>query len=333
MNNTHLKDAERSQIYILLGKGYSHRDIGAALGRPQSSISREIKRNITKGKYDPHIAKLKARNRRKCSKYQGMKIEDRPESKKYIIARLNACWTPEEIAGRIKEIDIHIPYVSAKGIYKWLYSVWGQRYCRLLPKQRCKPRRRRKKKKTKREMIPNRVGIEHRSIEANERTEFGHFEEDTVISGRKTKSKAALAVFCERKARYSKLSKMNNMKPQTHVEAQKKMAHGLKMKTITYDNGIENKHHEEVAKHFKVNTFFCNPYSSWEKGTVENTNGRIRRFIPKGADIATYSHTQIQIIEDWLNHTPRKCLDFRTPYEIMKKNLRFISPPSDAFEG
>jgi IS30 family transposase len=332
MKNTHLEDAERSQIHILLGKGYSHRDIGDALGRPQSSISREIKRNITKGKYDPRAAKLKARNRRKCSKYQGMKVEKRPKSKVYIIAALKAQWTPEEIAGRLKKVDTHIPYVSAKGIYKWLYSVWGQQYCSLLPKQRSKPRKR-QKKKPKREMIPNRIGIEYRPVKANNRTEFGHFEEDTIVSGRKTKSKAALAVFCERKARYSKLRKMKNMKPTTHVKAQRNMAHGLKMKTITYDNGIENKNHEDVAKELKVTTFFCNPYSSWEKGMVENTNGRIRRFIPKGADIATYSHQQIQIIEDWLNHTPRKCLDFRTPYEIMKKNLRFISSPTDAFEG
>lgn len=333
MKNTHLNDAERSQIYILSEKGYSHRDIGDALGRPQSSISREIKRNITNGKYDPRIARLKARNRRRYSKYQGMKVEGRPESKAYIIVALEAHWTPEEIAGRLKKVDTHIPYVSAKGIYKWIYSVWGQAYCHLLPKQRCKPKKRNKKKKTKREMIPNRVGIEQRPIEANERTEFGHFEEDTVVSGKKTKSKVALAVLCGRKSRYSRLKKMKDMKPKTHVEAQKKMTKGLKMKTITYDNGIENKNHEEVAQHLKVSIFFCNPYSSWEKGTVENTNGRIRRFIPKGADIATYSHSQIQIIEDWLNHTPRKCLNFLTPYEILKQNLRFISSPSDAFEG
>ena len=116
------------------------------------------------------------------------------------------------------------------------------------------------------------------------------------------------------------------MKPETHAEAQKKMARGLKMETITYDNGIENKNHEQLAKQLHVSTFFCNPYSSWEKGTVENTNGRIRRFIPKGADIAQYSHQQIAKIEHWLNHTPRKCLNFRTPYEIMTQNLRFISP-------
>lgn len=84
----------------------------------------------------------------------------------------------------------------------------------------------------------------------------------------------------------------------------------------------------------QIKTYFCRPYHSWEKGTIENTNGRIRRFIPKGADLSTYSDTEIQIIEDWLNHTPRKCLNYETPYEIMQKNLRFISThPSGAFQG
>jgi len=274
----------------------------------------------------PKRAKAKARNRRKLSKYQGMKVNERQELETYITSKLRLKWAPEEIAGRLKEVDKHLPYISGKGIYKWLYSAYGQKYCHLLPKQRCKPRKRRKKN-PKREMIPNRVGIEHRPVKANERTEFGHFEEDTMVSGRKTKSKAALAVFCERKARYSKLKGMRNMKPKTHVRAQKKMAKTLRMKTITYDNGIENKNHEEVATELSVRTFFCNPYSSWEKGTVENTIGRIRRFIPKGADVSKYTDKQIQKIEDWLNHTPRKCLNYRTPYEIMQKNLRFISSP------
>ena len=176
-------------------------------------------------------------------------------------------------------------------------------------------------------MIPNRVGIEQRPEKATKRLEFGHFEEDTMVSSRRSKGKAALAVLCDRKARYTKLGLMKNMKPKIHVRAQKKMAKTLLMKTITYDNGIENKNHEEIALALKVRTFFCNPYASYEKGTVENTIGRIRRFIPKGANLDLYSPKQIQQIEDWLNHTPRKCLNYLTPYEIMQKNLRFISSP------
>lgn len=333
MAHTHITDAERLEISILFGKGYSHRDIGNTMGRSHTSIGREIIRNSVNGEYQPIKAKLKSRVRRKQSKYQGMKVRVRPELEIYIIERLKLYWTPEEIAGRLKQVDIHLPYISAKGIYKWLYSAWGQAYCNLLPKKRHRPKRKRGKK-IKREMIPNRIPIHSRPVEANNRSEFGHFEEDTMVSGKRTKSKAALAIFCGRKARYSRLSKMKDMKPKTHVKAQQKMAKGLKMKTVTYDNGIENKQHEKIAKTLKVGTFFCDPYSSWQKGSVENTIGRIRRFIPKGSDVAKFTHQQIAGIEHWLNHTPRKCLNFKTPHEIMAENLRFISPnPSGAFEG
>lgn len=333
MAHTHLTDAERLEMSILFEKGYSRRDIGSALGRSHTSIGREINRNSAKGEYQPKSAKMKARIRRKQSKYQGMKVRERPELQGYITAKLELQWTPEEIAGRLKKVDTHLPYISGKGIYKWLYSSWGQAYCHLLPKKRHKPRKKRTKK-VKREMIPNRISFHIRPVGANDRSEFGHFEEDTMVSGKRTKSKVALAIFCERKGRYSRLSKMNNMKPITHVKAQQKMSKGLKMETVTYDNGIENKQHEKVAKMLNVRTFFCDPYASWQKGTVENTIGRIRRFIPKGADINQFTHRQIADIEYWLNHTPRKCLNFKTPYEIMAENLRFISTnPSGAFEG
>lgn len=334
MKHKHLADAERLEIGILLGKGYSLRDIGKALVRDHTSIGREIKRNSVKGAYNPHAARIKARIRRRNSKYQGMKIESNSILKSYVIRHLEAHWTPEEISGRLKEEDKSLPYVSAKGIYRWLYSAYGQKYCFFLPKKRFKPKRKRLKKKTKRHLIPNRIGIENRPKEASERLEFGHFEVDTMVSGKRTKSKAAVSVACERKARYSRLRKIPNLKPKCHNNALKKMSRGLKISTFTWDNGIENRNHEELITVLNIQNYFCNPYHSWEKGTVENTIGRIRRFIPKGADISVYSNEDIQKIEDWLNHTPRKCLKYKTPYEIMKENLRFISShPSGAIEG
>lgn len=331
---THITDADRSEISILLHKGHSYRDIAKALNKDHTSIGREIRRNSAKGVYSPLVAKVKARKRRMESKYQGMKVEDSEKTKQYIITCLKLHQTPEEIAGRMKQIDTHIPYVSHEGIYKWLYSSRGQKYCYFLPTQRFTPRKKRGKT-TERSLIPNRVGIENRPAGANNRTRYGHFETDTIVSGKKTNSKAALDILIERKARYSRLKKIPNLKPDTNNEALKNMGKGLKMNTLTYDNGIENRHHEKLAISLNIQTYFCNPYSSWEKGTIENTNGRIRRFIPKGADLNNYSDIQIQAIEDWLNHTPRKCLNYRTPYEIMLKNNRFISllNPSGAFEG
>lgn len=324
MAHHHFTSAERIEISILTKKGYSNRAIALELGCSHTSIGRELKRNAMKKGYDARSAKLKARVRRKQSKYQGMRIQDRPELRAYIIKYLEKHWTPEEIAGRLKKIDTHLPYVSAKGIYKWLYSAWGQKYCSLLPKQRYRPKRR-KEKKVKREMIPNRTGIEERPEEANSRSEYGHLETDTAVSGKKTGSTAALTLLHDRKARFTRLKKIPNLKPATNAGALTTIGKTMTCLTITHDNGIENKNHEDVAEALSIKTFFCNPYSSWEKGSVENTIGRIRRFIPKGADISTYSDEDIAAIEYWLNHTPRKCLGFKTPYEVMCENNLLLS--------
>lgn len=317
----HITKSERIEISILLGKGYSIRAIAKAMSRCHTSISREISNHSVNKKYIPGEANNKAKTKRRLSKYQGMKIEDRPELRKYILEKLKEYCTPEQIAGRIKHVDTYLEYVSAKSIYKWLYSSRGQRYCNLLAKQRYEPKKH-ARNKTKQQMIPNRTGIEKRSLEANNRSEIGHFEEDTILSGKRHKSTAALAVFCDRKTRYGKIKKMHNMSPETHVVAQEHMAKNLQIKTITYDNGPENRYHEKIAHNLKVQTFFCNPYHSWEKGSVENMIGRIRRFVPKGSDIDLVTEDQLSKIEHWLNHTPRKCLLFRTPHEIMLLNQK-----------
>jgi len=335
MSHHHFTSSERLEISILLKKSYSHHSIANALDCSQPSISREIQRNSVHGIYDARKAKVKARVRRMQSKYQGMKVRARPKLETFIVGKMREGWTPDEIAGRLKTKRTDLSYISAKGIYKWLYSVYGQRYCPLLCSQQVKPRKRRPK--AERSMIPNRVGIEKRSVRANNRTEYGHAEADTAVSGKRHDSTAALSVLHERKARYTRLRKIPNMKPGSMTRALKKMAKDLKLSTLTYDNGIENRDHETVARSLKIKTYFCNPYHSWEKGGVENTIGRIRRYIPKGSNLADYSDRDITKIEHWLNHTPRKCLNWKTPHEIMTENQLFLSSPSpnptDAFEG
>lgn len=330
-----ISDAEQLQLSILLKKDFSLRDIAEAMSRDHTTLGREIARNSVNKKYDPKKAKQKKRLRRRYSKYQGMKVRERPKLKEFIVRKMQIGWTPEEIAGHLGTRQQTLPYISAKGIYKWLYSVHGQKYCSLLPSQQLKPRKRRPK--TQRSMIPNRVGIEERPQEANNRSEYGHAEADTMVSGKRHNSTAALSVLHERKARYVRLRKIPNMKPVSMTRALKKMAKDLTLRTITYDNGIENRDHESVALVLKIMTFFCNAYHSWEKGGVENTIGRIRRYIPKGSNLADYSDRDIAKIEHWLNHTPRKCLNWKTPHDIMIENHLFLcstSPnPSGALEG
>lgn len=330
MNNktyTHLSHTERQEIALHLERGHSLRSIAKMLGRSHTSLSRELRRNSTKKGYDPPRAQKIADVRRKNSKYQGMKIESDCVLRSYVVKKLKKRWTPDMIAGRLKYCgdvweERYIDGISAKSIYHWLYSAWWQKYCIYLPSKQYRPKKKREKK-TKRVVIPNAVSISQRPEEANKREKIGHWEVDTIVSGRKTKSKAALCTLVDRKSRYTRLGKMENMKPSTMNRVMKKKLKWLPCTTCTYDNGIENRWHEKIKKALKCLTFFCHPYCSWEKGSNENTNGRIRRFIPKGCDINTYTQKQIQEVEDWLNHTPRKCLNYKTPYEVMQEAIQW----------
>ena len=318
-----LKREERMEIAILRIKGYSIRNIAQVLKRSPSTISREISRNRKReknkslGSYDSKLAQNKTRTRRKLAKYQGRKILEREKLKQYIEEKIRLGWPPQIISGRMK-LENKSFYVSKTAIYSFLYSSYGQYLCKYLPSKRYDKRKRRKKK-GKRTLIPNRIGIENRPKEATLRLNYGHWETDAIVSGKKTKSKSSLVVVLERKARYVDIKKIKSLKPRLNNKALGQMFKKVKVKTLTMDNGIENTKHEELS----INCFFCNPYSSWEKGGVENINKLIRRWIPKGTDISLYSEKYIQNICNWLNNIPRKILGYKTPLEIMLENKVF----------
>jgi IS30 family transposase len=182
MAHHHFSDAQRLEISILKKKNYSLRQISEEIGCHFSSISRELSRNRVRKKYDGKKAKLKAYQRRRYSKYQGMKVRERPELQKFIVQKLKKHWSPDQIAGHLKTEQKTLPCISAKGIYKWLYTVYGQQYCSLLCSKQLKKKKRRPK--VERSMIPNRVGIEKRPEEANNRTEYGHYETDVMTAPR-----------------------------------------------------------------------------------------------------------------------------------------------------
>lgn len=340
MNNTRkfkqLNQSDRDRIEILLKNGHKQKDIADILKVDKSTISREISRNkrkrkgfrgkyIKNGQYDSNLANHKAYVRRKYAKYQGRIIENNDELKEYIISGLKNHQNPDEISGRMK-LENQPFYASKNSIYRWLYSIYGQRYCCYLSSQRVRTRKR--KNKAKRVLIPNRIGIEHRSNNID--YEFNHYEGDTIVSKKSTKS---LAVLYERKSKYVRIRKINNLKPKTFNQALTKMKLGIKkIKSLTLDNGIENRYWEKLDIQ-KV--YFCDPYSSWQKGGVENINRMIRKYIPKGSDISNYSNRFIQKIEDVLNSKPRKSLGYKTPYEIMLENNLLIKKPQKkvAFRG
>lgn len=308
-----IQNNERLEIHILLGKNYSIRSIAKALGRSPNSISAEIKRNATRGTYEPVKARHKALVRRKYARYQGKKIRENRQLEEYIIRSLRAHWNPDEISGRMKA-EKQPFYVSKTAIYEWLHSIYGQEYCKYLVSKRKYPKKR-PATKTLKTMIPKRVSITERPSGATTRSQYRHCEGDTVVSGKKTGSKVALAVVYERKSRYAAAQKIPNLSPLSFNQAVTKIQESISMASLSLDNGIENRYHEQLD----VPTFFCDPYASWQKGGVENINRMIRRYIPKGSNIDDYSQEEIDEILDVINKKPRKILGYKTAEEVALK--------------
>lgn len=313
MKYSHFTKDERLELSILLKKGYSRRSIATAMGRSHSTIVREIQNNGTNGKYQPHKANCKARVKREYSKYQGMKVKENPEIEAYIKENIEK-WSPGTIAGRLyleKGISI-----KPDTIYKYLYSVWGQSLCKYLKYKRSRKKKRKKGKK-KREMIKDRVFIDERPEFINHRLRFGDFEGDTMGRPKKA-SPQTLVVLRERLSRKLFAIKVPRLK--YTIEGFKTLLKNIIIFSLTLDNGVENIRYKEL----NISTYFCHPYSSWEKGSVEQGIGLIRDYIPKKADLEDYSHEKIQNIINKLNNMPMKCLGYLTPNEIFEQQTQFL---------
>ena len=302
-----ISSAERLEISILWSKRYSIRSIAKSLGRSPNTISLELKKNKTKGKYDPKRAQMKSRLRKRMRRFQWRKIEENSELKKYIIKGLEKKWNPDEISGRMK-LEKRPWCISKNSIYRWLYSVRGQRHCYLLYSKRHYRKKRRGSKK--RVLIPNRVDISERFLGSTNRTRYGHWEKDAVNSRQGISSSVAVAE--ERKSRLYLARKVRNMSPVDHEIATRKIFDGKKALSVTRDNGIENTHHQENP----VPSFFCEAYSSWQKGSIENANKLFRIFFPKGTDFRFVSQTEVDRAVQTINEKPRKILGYRTAFEV-----------------
>jgi IS30 family transposase len=301
-----LTKVERLEIAILNEKGYSKRAIARVLERSPNTIAYEMRKNSVSGIYNPHKADIKASVRKKNRRFQYSKIEKEPPLKKIVIEKLHEHWNPREIAGWI---HIHLPEytVSTATIYTWLRTSRGDRYCDLLYSKRHRVRRH--THKAKRILIPDRIGIEERSEEVNDRSVFGHYESDTIVSCRG--GTGAILVLQERQGRRVYLWKLMGMKPRPCARYLKEASTILGIQSITFDNGIENIYHQSIG----VPTYFCDSYSSWQKGSVENVNKMIRRYVPKGTDLATVSQEYLDWIADRINKKPRVILGFKSAYE------------------
>lgn len=320
MSFKQLNIQERENIFLWLNENVSNREIARRLKRDHRSINEEIKRNTKFGKnYSPSLAQKRAERIGKKQRYQAPLKN--PEIFLYVREHLRHphYWTPEMISGRVG-LDIKEASISTEAIYQHIYSRKNLKY-KLWEKLPCGRKKRAKKhgrKVRNNSKIPNAISIDLRPKYVLNRVKSGHWETDNV-EGPRT-SKPALSVTVERAMRYVSIKKVKNKSADEKVKALNtglaKLPKKLRV-SITQDNGAENTSHEVVKVSLEVDMYFCHPYHSWEKGSVENRNKVIRRFFPKGTDFTNIQPEQIQFVENVINNMPLKCLHFKKPSEKM----------------
>lgn len=315
----HLRLEERELLFCLREQGLTFREIGEELGRDHTTLSREYGRNAKYGR--PYIpCRADEKTRKRGEKQRRKAPLKNPLVYLYVREHLRKpyLWSPETIKGRLS-ID-HPGYsIGLETIYRYIYSRKKSGHDHLWQYLTLHRRRRLKKngRKVKSTKIEAMLPIETRPEAANLRQEIGHWETDNMEG--KRSDQTAISVTVERVSRVASLVKLIDHKADTKSKA---VVGGLRahtVRSVTADRGPENRRHRLITQELDVPVYFCNPYHSWEKGTVENTVGRVRRFLPKGRTLDTVSEKQIKKIELHLNNTPRKCLGFLTPCEKLEQ--------------
>lgn len=297
----------------MLHKKYSLRDIATALARSVSTISDEIRKNSVKGVYDPSKAHQKAYARRHTASYRGKKIEAHPALRRFVEQNLLDGQSPEATAGRLRYREKSLPYVAKNTIYAFLRSPYGKVIGIALKKQK-RPHRR--KKVTR---LADRRFIDKRPKVIEKRLRVGDVEADFIVSGRN--GRGVLLVVVDRKLRVVFIELIRRVTVDAvHAAFQRIKQRFSEMITASIDNDVLFQMHQALEKLLGIKIYFCHPYHSWEKGSVENANKIIRTFIPKGSDLSRYDHDEIQTIEDFLNDRFMKCLRYATPKEMLDQH-------------
>lgn len=315
---------ERQMLEYWLRTKQSLRDIGEAMKRAHTIISREIRRNGTdRKKYRADVAQ-RLFEKRKHARHKG-KIAKNFKLKEYVVSGLEQDQSPEEIAGRLKRgltKETNGATISYESIYQYIYNEANkhERLFMLLPQRR--PRRRkwggRKHRKIR---IPERKSIKLRPEIVNKRKRYGDWESDN-LEFKRTVTKGAISVQCERKSGLIRIHKVAGKKsPSDTIDALNKTRESIPdelFKTITFDNGFENYRHRELG----IDTYFCKPFASWQKGSVENVNKLLRRYLPRDTKLDDLTDYDIYTIQEKLNDRPRKRLNYQTPNEVINDYLK-----------
>ena len=315
---THLSLEERTLISHYHDNGSSIRQISHRLGRSASSISRELRRNRNRSGYKASTAEKRYLVRRE----KKSRLDLDPILQVYVIDRLHEGFSPEFISIRLKHFG-HLEgvgYINPESIYQWLYLA-TQKKKKLHKLLRRAHGTRGRKKRATRGIIQNKTSIHERPDSVQERTEIGHWEVDLMAFLRNSQH---MLVIHERATRYTGAIKLKN---KTAAETLKSLLDFFQalpkelVKSITFDNGTEFARHQDLAQFLQVETFFCDTYASWQKGGIENMNGRFRRDLPRSTNLKALPDAELEQIVLNHNMTPRKCLNALSPIEALAKHM------------
>ena len=316
----HLTLEERCTIARLHEDGQSIRKIAAALDRPASTVSRELKRNGGRQVgYRPAYAQEQASARR----WKGSRLERDAGLRGLVLDRLALGWSPEQVAGRLaREAG---PVISHESIYRFIYAqarrtndgAWRL----YLPQARLKRGRRRRRDRSAADLIKGRVSIAQRPKFVQHRRVPGHWEADLMLFA---KTGQALLVAHERTSRFNLLTrhpgKAADPTARQLLDWFERLPATLR-RSVTFDNGTEFAQHQRLGETLSIKTFFCDAHSPWQKGGIENAIGRLRQRLPRKTNLDALEPGTLAACVDAYNHTPRKCLDFRSPAEAFHEQL------------
>jgi IS30 family transposase len=316
---TQLSRRERQQLFHLLTMGRSIDKIASRLGRHRSTLYREIDRNGTRYGYFPIQAQEKYESRKKQER--PCKLQSDLALYEYVIRKLKKGWSPEQISGRIRFKKKPF-YACPESIYRYIYRENNKELYHYLPYK--KPKR---KRWFARKVRACRYGeirlITHRPEVIDSRETFGHWEGDSIeFRGTKTKT---IATVVERKSRVMALTKNEQIRSEIVMGNIKRIFLTVPKKaryTLTFDLGSEFADYRQIENNLDCRVYYCEVKSPWQKGTNENTNGRLRRYLPRDIDIASVTQDDLDRLARRLNRTPRKCLGFQTPREVFLQHCK-----------
>lgn len=318
MNYIHITDNERRRIERSFEGGKSIRSIAKLLKRSPNTVSKELVRNSVKENYSARKAQHKAYVRRRQSKIQCMKVAVDRDLKEYVANHIKDHQSPEGISVRLKNVDTQLHYASTKAIYKFVHSVHGRKIERHLYSKAVK-RKGGKKRGKSTVWDDGRISIEKRPKKVLLRKEFGHFEGDFIESGKD--GTGCILVLVERKTRYVFLRYLEDRGTASVNTLVHEMLREVPIKSLTLDNDLSFQKHEELSTLIGSDIFFCHPQASHEKGSIENRNKALRRYMPKRSDLSSFTPGYIAWVEGKLRDKFMVCLSGKSPREAFDQEI------------